>query len=119
VHELAVCNSLLMQAERIAQDHDARAVECIRLAVGPLSGVESSLLEQAFSIARAGTLAANATLIIESLPIRVRCRTCGAESTATLNRLCCAQCADWQTDLVSGDEMLLTSLELVLEEENV
>ncbi|MEZ5583946.1 MAG: hydrogenase/urease maturation nickel metallochaperone HypA [Candidatus Competibacteraceae bacterium] len=49
----------------------------------------------------------------------MRCRSCGAESTAAPNRLCCAQCDDWQTDLISGDEMLLTSLELVLEEEHV
>lgn len=119
MHELAVCNSLLMQAERVAKDHGAQAVDCIHLAIGPLSGVEPSLLEQAFSIARAGTLAAAATLIIEPLPVRVRCRTCGAESTAAPNRLCCAQCDDWQTELVSGDEMVLTSLELVLEEEHV
>ncbi|MEZ5583945.1 MAG: hydrogenase maturation nickel metallochaperone HypA [Candidatus Competibacteraceae bacterium] len=62
MHELAICNNLLMQAERIASDHNARAVECIHLAIGPLSGVEPPLLERAFSVVRAGTLAADATL---------------------------------------------------------
>jgi hydrogenase nickel incorporation protein HypA/HybF len=119
MHELAVCESLLREAEKVARTHGARAVSCMRLAIGPLAGVEPSLLEQAFSIARTGTVAAGAELAIEWLPLRVRCGSCGAESTATPNRLCCARCADWRTELVSGDEMLLTSLELVLESKHV
>ncbi|MCP5419297.1 MAG: hydrogenase maturation nickel metallochaperone HypA [Gammaproteobacteria bacterium] len=119
MHELAVCESLLREAEKIARTHGARAVSRLRLAIGPLAGIESALLEQAFSIARAGTVAAEAALDIDWLPLRVRCRSCGAESTATPNRLICGQCGDWHTELMSGDEMLLTSLELVLETEHV
>jgi hydrogenase nickel incorporation protein HypA/HybF len=42
----------------------------------------------------------------------VRCETCGAESVALPNRLVCGACGDWHTRLVSGDEMLLASVEL-------
>ncbi len=116
MHELSVCQALLDQVRGIATERGATAVSRVVLRVGPLSGVEPRLLEQAFPIARAGTVAADAELVIEELPLRVRCRQCGAESLCAANRLVCGQCGDWHTQLLSGDELLLASVELLEEE---
>ena len=112
MHELSVCQGMLGQVEEIARREHARQVDLIRLRIGPLSGVVPELLQQAFSIARAGTIAANAELAIETLPVRIRCTQCGAESDARPNRLLCGQCGDYRTQLLSGDELLLASVEL-------
>jgi hydrogenase nickel incorporation protein HypA/HybF len=112
MHELSLCQSLLSQVEEIARRERAERVDLIRLRVGPLSGVVPELLESAFGIARAGTVAAGAELLIETLPVRIRCTRCGAESEAPPNRLLCGACGDFRTQLLSGDEMLLASLEL-------
>ena len=112
MHELSVCQSMLAQVEVIAVQHQANRVTGVTLHIGPLSGIEPNLLQQAFTLARAGTVAAQATLVIESLPIRVRCQRCKQESEATPNRLLCAHCGDYHTQLISGDEMLLASVEL-------
>jgi len=117
MHELAVCQSLLEQVERIAADHGAQRVERILLRIGPLSGVEAPLLRNAYPLAAAGTIAEGATLDIEAAPVRVHCVTCGAETDAQPNRLLCGACGDWHTRLVSGDEMLLANLELTVPEE--
>jgi hydrogenase nickel incorporation protein HypA/HybF len=112
MHELAVCQSLLQQVASLAAQHHANKVMVIQLQIGPLSGIEPQLLAQAFPLASAGTIAADAVLQVESAPIRVRCQQCGAETNATANRLLCGVCGDWQTQLLSGDEMLLVSVEL-------
>ncbi|MFP3873591.1 MAG: hydrogenase maturation nickel metallochaperone HypA [Thiohalophilus sp.] len=112
MHELSICQSMLSQIEAVAMENRATAVHRIKVQIGPLSGVEPQLLQQAFPIAVAGSLAAEAVLEIELLPIRVRCRQCGMESEASANKLICGECGHWQTQLISGDEMLLTSLEL-------
>lgn len=112
MHELAVCQGLMRQVEQIAQREHAERVTRILLSIGPLSGVEPQLLADAFPIAAAGSVAAAAELVIEQLPVRVRCLSCGAESTATANRLLCGACGDYRTQLLSGDELLLSSLEL-------
>jgi hydrogenase nickel incorporation protein HypA/HybF len=117
MHELSVCQSLLDQVIRIAADHGANRVERVLLRIGPLSGIEAPLLRNAYPIAAAGTLAEDAVLDIEPAPVRVHCVTCGAETDATPNRLLCGACGDWHTRLVSGDEMLLASLELSIPEE--
>ena len=113
MHELSVCQALLRQVETIAQEHEASGVEKIVLRIGPLAGVEPRLLQDAFPIARAGTVADGAKLVIEALPLRVRCDSCGAESDAAPNRLLCGACGDWHTRVISGDEMLLASVELL------
>jgi len=112
MHELSVCQGMLQQVAAVAAEHGATAVSGITIQIGPLSGVEPRLLQEAFPIARAGTIAASAELMVEPLPVRVRCRQCGAESEATASRLLCGQCGDWRTQLLSGDELLLARVEL-------
>lgn len=112
-----MCHALIGQVEGIARDHNANGVALIRLQIGPLAGVEPHLLEQAYPLASAGTVAANAQLVIERLPIKVRCRECGAETPAEPNRLLCGACGDWHTTIISGDEMLLASIELITDSE--
>ena len=112
MHELAICQSLISQVESIALQHQAKSVSLIVIAIGPLSGVEAQLLKNAFPIASAGSIAENTKLVIENLPVKVKCNKCGCESDALSNKLICKQCGDWQTSLISGDELLLMSVEL-------
>jgi hydrogenase nickel incorporation protein HypA/HybF len=114
VHELSVCQALIGQVETVARGRGATAVKSVLVRLGPLSGVEAMLLEQAYPLASAGTVAEDSRLLIESAPIRVRCETCGAETEAEPNRLICATCGDYHTRLVSGDEMMLMSVELIV-----
>ena len=112
MHEFSVCIALMEQVERIAQEHGAVRVERIVLQIGPLSGVEASLLKHAWPLAATGTLAESAELVIETAPVKVKCTQCGAESEVVPNRLLCTACGDYRTQLLSGDEMLLANLEL-------
>ncbi len=116
MHELAVCQALMSQIEEIAIREKASEVTRILLHVGPLSGVVPELLGQAFTIARAGTIAEHADLVTEYQAVRVRCQQCGAETEATPSKLICASCGDYRTQLISGDELLLASVELNREE---
>ena len=115
MHELSVCQALIEQVTRVARDNDARRVISIVITVGPLSGVEPRLLEHAYPLAAAGTVAEDASLVIETVPVRVRCRSCAAETEAQANRLVCGDCNDWQVDVIGGEEMLLTRVEIETE----
>jgi hydrogenase nickel incorporation protein HypA/HybF len=111
MHELAICRSMLQQVLAIAASNDMPAVGRITLRIGPLAGVEPGLLRAAFPIVAAGTPCEGATIEIESMAVRVLCRHCGSTSIVRPNCLLCASCGDWQVALLSGDEMLLASIE--------
>ncbi|TNF35809.1 MAG: hydrogenase maturation nickel metallochaperone HypA [Gammaproteobacteria bacterium] len=119
MHELSICHSIVSQAIAIAREHQAQSIAGISIAIGPLSGVDIHLLEQAFPFASAGTLAEDAILDAEPLPLRIRCSQCQHETTASPNKLVCPACGSWHTQVISGDEMLITRIELEAPEERL
>jgi hydrogenase nickel incorporation protein HypA/HybF len=112
VHELTVAQALVEQVDALIDQHGATQASLIRVRIGPLAGVVPELLATAFPLAAAGHRMQNAELQFSDAPIRVRCRTCGAETEAAMNRLLCGACGDWHTQVISGDELLLESVEL-------
>jgi len=116
MHELAVCQDIMQQVTQLAARHKAKSVSLIRLQIGPLSGIEAPLLETAFTIARAGSIAEYARLAIETLAVKVYCPECASESVVSADNLCCAQCGNWQTRLLQGDEMILRQVEMDMDD---
>lgn len=123
MHELAVAQALVEQVEAVIDQHaashdqdasssDAWQASLIRVRIGPLAGVVPELLASAFPLAAAGSRMEHAELEFAHAPIQVRCQTCGAETEAAMNRLICGACGDWHTQVISGDELLLESVEL-------
>jgi hydrogenase nickel incorporation protein HypA/HybF len=112
VHELSLCDDLLGQVFAIAAQHKAQSVESITVQIGALSGVEPALLESAFTMIKAGTVAEQALLIMQTSPVTVLCRKCGTQSEVAANRLLCNACQSHETTLLSGDELILASVEL-------
>jgi hydrogenase nickel incorporation protein HypA/HybF len=112
VHELSLCDDLLGQVVAIAAQHHAQSVESITVQIGALSGVEPGLLDSAFTLIKAGTVAEYALLIIQTAPVIVLCRLCGAQSEVAANRLLCHACQSHETTLLSGDELILASVAL-------
>ena len=112
MHEMSICQALMDQVEQIASEQGASKVDRIVLSIGPLAGVEPKLLSRAYEVSRAGTVAENAELEIETGPIMVECRICGASGKAGVSRLVCPSCGDWQVNLTQGDELLILRLEV-------
>lgn len=116
MHELSLAQALVEQVEDLANRHGATGVYLVRVRIGPLAGVVAELLATAFPLAAAGTRAEQARLDLVMAPVRVRCQTCGAEGEAMPNNLVCGVCGDWHTNVVSGDEMILETVELDIPE---
>lgn len=112
MHELSVCQALIAEVESLARTRGASGVGEVTLRIGLLSGVEPELLARAFPLACTGRLTENATLKIETVAPRIRCRECGGENEVPSNRLLCAACGGWRVDVIDGDELLLARVEL-------
>lgn len=113
MHELSLCQNLIDQLAALVRQHGAISVARLVVEVGALSGVEAQLLEDAFSLARLGTVADRAELLTRSVAPRVRCRQCSAETDAPPNQLSCPVCHSLDTDLMQGQALILARVELV------
>jgi hydrogenase nickel incorporation protein HypA/HybF len=109
VHELSLADAVVT----IARDHArGRRVAAVDVKVGRLRQVVPEALEFAFELVAAGTEVEGAELRVEHLPVRVRCARCHAESEADDFPLACAGCGSVDVDVITGDELLVESLEL-------
>lgn len=112
MHELAVAQALVEQVDAVIDQHHASSATSIHVRIGPLAGVAPELLATAFPLAAAGSRMEHAALEFVHAPIQVRCETCGLDTEAAMNRLLCGACGDWHTQVISGDDLLLESVEL-------
>jgi hydrogenase nickel incorporation protein HypA/HybF len=112
MHELSIALSLLDLVEEEAARH-AGTVAAVHLRLGPLSGVVREALVTAFELAREGTAAEGAELVIEEVPLIVHCPACMAERTpAAPWTLVCPACGSPTPEVRSGRELEVVALEI-------
>ena len=115
MHELSLCQNLIDQLNGLVLQHQAIAVSQVEVQAGILSGVEPELLEAAFAMAREGTVAESAELVMRTLPPRILCAACGSQAEVPPNDLRCPKCQASATELIDGHELILARVELIRE----
>jgi hydrogenase nickel incorporation protein HypA/HybF len=116
MHELSLVAGLFETLVEQAREHKAREVTRVRLKVGRLSGVVPELLASAFDMYKKGTIAENASLEIDVVPLGVRCRACAAESRKEDFALTCPACGSAELEILQGTDIFLEKIELEIEE---
>ena len=114
MHELSIVASLFEIMEEKAQEKGSKAVISVKLQVGKLSGVVTEFLITAFDMYKKDTLAKNATLEIENIPLTIRCNTCGKTMVLDDFVFICLECGSQDLKTVTGTELLLEKMELEL-----
>ncbi len=109
MHEFSIAVAVVGVAERHAA---GRRVVKIELRVGHLRQVVPDSLQLAFELITQGTVLDGTELEIEQVPARARCPRCGAESELEHFPLACEACGSLDLELLTGEELLVESLEL-------
>lgn len=113
MHELSIALSIIEGAEEEVVRQGGGRVYAVHLRLGPLSGVVSDALLFSYDLACEGTSLEGSKLIIENVPIRIFCPTCGSEGDPVSGQcLHCARCGDSACRVVKGAELELAALEL-------
>ncbi len=115
MHELSVVSNLLDFLEDQTREHKAQRVTFVKLRIGQLSGIVPELLQSAFEVYRKGTAVEYARLEVEIVPIKVRCRTCGADSPME-DDYSCSSCGSRDLEIREGRELLVEKIELETDE---
>ena len=116
MHEASLVQSVLDTAFAQMQAQAASRVCRVRLRVGALAGVAPDALAFAFDALKQDTPAAEATLEVEFLPLRLHCPACDGEFAADDYPDACPMCGGWQTEARQGRELEIVGLELSRED---
>ena len=113
MHEMGIALQILTVAlAAIPAEMADVKVEVLNIKVGKLTAVVPESLRFCFNIASQDTPLAGARLSIEEVPIEVECRDCGARMIIERAYFVCGKCQGRQLDVISGRELIVTSLEL-------
>lgn len=112
MHELSIVEALLEQVRQEARAHPTLRVHSIRLRMGALRQIVPETLKFCFVAAVQGTDLAGCSLELEQLPAVARCPKCNRTFPVEDNWFQCPQCGESGSELLTGNELELTSLEL-------
>ena len=112
MHEVTIAQELLGLIMQVARDHGADRVTSATVEIGELSSVQPRALDFAFEVVRAGTLAGECRLKVQTAPLVVRCARCEQEGRARREQLCCPGCGAAPVEVVSGRELRLVAIDV-------
>lgn len=112
MHELSICGSI---ADIVTRRAAQRQVETIHVRIGQLRQVVPDTLVYCWSLATADTELGGSVLEVESVPARVACRDCGQTTDiGDFPVFVCNTCNGVDVSVVSGEEFLITALDLAM-----
>jgi hydrogenase nickel incorporation protein HypA/HybF len=112
MHELSIVASLFEILEAKAKENQAIRIVRVKLKVGKMAGVVPEFLQTAFDSYKQGTIASEARLEIEEVPLKVRCRKCSAEIEKEDFVLVCPSCSSTDLEIREGMELFLDKIDL-------
>lgn len=116
MHEYSIVASLIDLCEKEAKKHHAKAIKCLKISVGRLSGIEIHFLEQCFDTFKEETICQNASLIVELCEVVLLCSACHEKSVVKENNFICPKCHSDDVSMIGGQELHVKSIEIIEDE---
>jgi len=111
MHELAITQSVV---DMVVERTTGRRIAAVHLQIGQLSGVLPDAMQFCYEVITAGTSLEGSILEVHSVAGRGRCGTCDEDFPLDQLILLCP-CGSADVRIVAGQELLVTSVEMVAE----
>ena len=113
MHELSMVESLIEELLKLQKEYGWERICAIRLRIGAMRQVIPEIMHFAFDITVQGTALEGAKLVLETVPLKKKCRTCKNMWTDGDEALfLCEKCGSSDVELVEGMELEIESLEV-------
>lgn len=112
MHELAITQGVLDIALEHAKNFNANKIMRINLVVGEMTGIVDECVRFYFDFISKDTIASEATLSFERVPIKAYCRDCDATFTLSGLDWRCPSCQSCNIEVIAGRELYVESIEV-------
>jgi len=112
MHEYFVVQNILRTVEEFLKDYPGKRVTKAVFLIGKFSGIEPELLKTALDFFKKGSPLEDAEIVFEFEDLKIRCLDCGKTTVKEKWNLVCPFCGSFNTEVISGEEMFLKTLEL-------
>lgn len=124
MHELSLADSILSTALEVAKQHNATAIRKVTVEIGCFALVQLDQLRFCINILTEKTIAAEARFQLLQTPGEVKCAECDFQgmvediddSSFGMTLFSCPKCASASTQILSGREVIVRSVDLALDQ---
>lgn len=118
MHEMALTENIVDIVTRTATMAEAKEVTRVHLQVGALRDIVEHMMTDCFHFLARGTVAENAKLEIERIPLVVQCRQCGEKMQVEIHAgdretEKCGKCGASSFQIVQGNEFIVDDIEII------
>ena len=114
MHELSVISNILDIILEYGEKNHASKISKVNLSIGELSDIVPRWAQLYFDLVSQDTIASKAELVVEKIPVRIRCTLCGTETQLEKKdfRFLCGECESEKVEILSGRELRISSIEI-------
>ena len=112
MHELSIVQNILDIAESEARKNNATKIIKIGLKIGEMSGVVIDSINFCFETLKGNTIARDAELLIDHVPLKGKCKNCGSNFQINNYIFKCNTCNNNDIEIITGRELFVDELEV-------
>lgn len=125
MHELSMADAIVKTAVDVAEKNDAQKIIEITIEIGGLALLNPEQLRFMVDVLSEDTLLEGANIIIEEIPIEIKCNSCNYEGLAGDDELDhympivkCPECEDVSIKIIKGRECNVKNIKIEKEDED-
>ncbi|MGA1976826.1 MAG: hydrogenase maturation nickel metallochaperone HypA [Bacteroidales bacterium] len=111
MHEIGIAENLSEIVLEAARNENLSKVTKVNIRFGQLVQIVPDIFEFAFRETVRDTLARDAEICIEIMPVRMKCNACGKEFSIENSLFACNGCGSSDLKIIQGKELFVTSIE--------
>lgn len=112
MHEMSLAQNILDIVLKTATANEVKKVLRITIRAGQLRGIVPEQIKFCFGFVAKDSLAEGAELVVNSVPIRARCKRCQEAFFVKQHAFVCPACGGDKVDLLQGMELLVENIEV-------
>lgn len=111
MHEIKIAEELIGIIRQVAEEENLKKVTKVNIQFGKMIMIVSDVFHFVFESAVKGTVAKNAKLYLEILPVKFACNKCKEETEIDDLLFVCPLCGSNDLNLIQGREIIIESIE--------
>jgi len=114
MHEFSICQTLVAAVLKELGKLKNRKIRLnkARVSAGQYHRIVPASLKFAYKILTKDTPAEGSSLLIKSIPIKLKCKQCGWKGSTRAICFVCRKCGGVDLDIIGGKELYLESIEV-------
>ena len=111
MHEIKIAEDLSVIVLETAKRENLRKVTRVNISFGQMVQIVPDIFRFAFSETVRNSVAEDAEVNIEIVPVKMKCMNCGNDFHVTENRFACGNCDSTDLRIIQGKELFIKCIE--------